>query len=295
MISTHFKDADIPDEFTLRLVELYAHKARSFIEKVRSHETIKKQNLELEDKVNERTMELIISLEREKELNELKSRFVSMASHEFRTPLSAILSSVALINAYHDDEQKEKRNKHIARVKASVKNMVDILNDFLSLDKLEQGKVDIVSEKFNLNEFVEDVLEDVNGILKHGQQINFSYNGDKEIIQDKKILKNVLLNLLSNAIKYSEEEKGILLSIEVNEGSVSIKVKDEGIGIPKEEQKKLFDKFFRAKNAVYIQGTGLGLNIVKRYVELLDGNISFVSELNQGTTFTIIFPQNVTE
>lgn len=292
MISTHFKNPGIPDGLTLNRMELYSHKARSFIEKVSTHEFIKQQNLELEEKVNERTMELKSSLQREKELNELKSQFVSLASHEFRTPLSTILSSMFLIESYYKDEHKEKRDKHISRVKSSVNNLVDILDDFLSIDKLEQGKIEIVQEKFNLHEFAGNVLEEVNEILKQGQQTSVSYNGQKEIIQDRKILKNILLNLLSNAIKYSDEGKNISLSILVDDATVLIKVTDEGIGIPEEEQANLFSKFFRAKNTTDIQGTGLGLNIVKKYVELLDGTISFESKSNQGTTFIIEFPQN---
>jgi PAS domain S-box-containing protein len=253
----------------------------------------KRSQEELEAKVKERTLELTQSLEREKELNEMKSRFVSMASHEFRTPLSAILSSLTLIDTYSKEEQQEKRKKHIERIKSSVKNLTAILNDFLLLDKAEQGKIEIFKEAFDLYEFAGDIVEEVNGILKQGQQIIFAYTGEKEILQDKKILKNVFLNLLSNAIKYSEEYKMICFSIEVNHNLVSVKVKDEGIGIPEEEQKNLFGKFYRATNATKIQGTGLGLNIVQKYLELLDGIISFTSKQGEGTTFTIEFPQNL--
>ena len=255
-------------------------------------ERILKLNEELENKVTERTLELTHALEHQQELNEMKSRFVSMASHEFRTPLSAILTSVSLVATYHKDEQIEKRNKHIERIKGSVKNLTGILNDFLSLDKLEQGKLEMVSELFNLNDFAEDIVEEVKGMLKKGQQIRFSHHGEKEIKQNKKILRNVLLNLLSNAIKYSDEGRPIFFDIEVKDNFVSIKVKDEGIGIPEDEQKNLFGKFYRARNAVNIQGTGLGLNIVKKYVELLDGTISFSSKPEKGTTFIVKFPQN---
>lgn len=238
----------------------------------------------------ERTCELTEALEREKELSELKSRFLSIASHEFRTPLSTILSSTSLIDKYNKEEQEENRKKHTARIKSSVKNLTDILDDFLSLDKLEQGKVNVNAEIVNLYELSVEIIEELNGILKTRQVIYLSFNGDRNIVQDKKILRNVLLNLLSNAIKYSGEHKSIYLSVEVENNLVSMKVKDEGIGIPEEEQKNLFSKFYRAKNAFNIQGTGLGLNIVKRYVELLEGDITFVSKQNEGSTFTIIFP-----
>ncbi len=254
---------------------------------------LKKSKEELEDRVEARTLELTSALEREKDLSEMKTRFVSMASHEFRTPLSAILSSASLIDQYPLTEQKDKRQKHIDRIKSSVTNLTGILNDFLSLDKIEQGKVEVVQETFDLKDFAEDVREEVNSYLKPGQTIKHTHKGEKQICQDKKILRNVLLNLLSNACKYSGEGKEINFSTEINNKTVSIQVTDKGIGIPESEQKNLFEKFYRAKNATNIQGTGLGLNIVKRYMELMDGSIGFSSVLNKGTTFTVKFPQNI--
>lgn len=257
-----------------------------------AEEQLLRINEDLENKVRERTLELTYALEKEKELNEMKSRFVSIASHEFRTPLSAILSSTSLVEHYTRPEHDEKRKKHVDRIKSSVRNLTSILDDFLSLEKLEQGKVEAHSIEFNLKDFIEDAIEEMEGMSrrKH-QKINFSFKGEEEIHQDKKILRNVLLNLLSNAVKYSPEGKEIHVTSEVNKGNVFLSVRDEGIGIPAEAQKNLFDKFFRAKNATNIQGTGLGLNIVKRYVELLDGIIDFSSTENIGTTFTISFPR----
>jgi signal transduction histidine kinase len=222
----------------------------------------------------------------------MKSRFVSIASHEFRTPLSAILSSTSLIDHYVTPDQEEKRRKHIDRIKSSVKNLTSILDDFLSLEKLEQGKVEAHNLEFNLKDFIQDAIDEIDGMLKRkNQHVEFIYQGEEEVYQDKKILRNVLLNLLSNAVKYSQDGKTIYVATALKSGKAHIAVKDEGIGIPAEAQKKLFDKFFRAKNATNIQGTGLGLNIVKRYVELLDGDIAFVSKENEGTTFTVEFPQ----
>lgn len=291
MISTHFKKPGKPSELSLKKMELYALVAENFLERIKNYETIKNYNAELEQKIAERTKELIVSLEYEKYLNEMKSRFVSMASHEFRTPLTTIRSSLNLIKMYEDDNQKEKRNKHITRIGDSITSMVDILNDFLSLEKLQQGRVETINEKSRLNELVEDILEEMNGLLKQGQQIALSCDGEDEIVQDKNILKNVLRNLLSNATKYSAEGKEIMLSVEIADNLVFVKVKDNGIGISDEEQAYLFSNFFRAKNAASIQGTGLGLTIVKKYVELLKGSISFTSKLNEGTTFIVCFPQ----
>jgi PAS domain S-box-containing protein len=252
-----------------------------------------KYNEQLELKVLERTLELTQMLEREKELNEIKSRFVSMASHEFRTPLSAILSSISLVETYTKMDDAEKRIKHVERIKSSVKNLTDILNNFLSLDKLEQGRVEMTKELFDLKEFALDIIEDVKGMLKPGQEIICQHSGEISTVQDKKILRNVLLNLLSNAIKYSEDNQPIYVNCRVNPFAVEISVKDNGIGIPEEEQKNLFGKFYRARNAVNHQGTGLGLNIVKRYIDLMDGDIRFVSTPESGTEFTISYPHKI--
>lgn len=291
MISTHFKTPGIPDELILRRMELYAAKAQSFIQRTRNYEIITKQNLELEEKVNERTHELSQSLEREKEMNEMKSRFVSMASHEFRTPLSVVLSSASLIGQYVG-ESNERVSRHLSKVKSAVGNLTNILNDFLSLDKLEQGKVEIEWETFDIAEFVNDILEETLSLRKKGQQINTSHAGSKWIKSDHKKLRYVAINLISNAIKYSEEHAVVSLTSMVDRNQFILSVQDQGIGIPEEEQKHLFEKFFRAKNTGAIQGTGLGLTIVKRYVELLNGTITFVSEANKGTTFTISLPQS---
>ncbi len=253
----------------------------------------KKYHEELEMKVKERTLELTQMLEREKELNEIKSRFVSMASHEFRTPLSTILSSASLVENYTLADDTEKRHKHIDRIKSSVKNLTDILNNFLSLDKLEQGKLEMNEDEFDLKEFVSDTMEDVKSLMKPGQNISIYHDGLTHTVQDKKILRNILLNLLTNAIKYSREGDAIELRLIVSEDKVIISVKDHGIGIPPDEQKNLFGKFFRAKNAENIQGTGLGLNIVRRYLDLLNGKIEFESQPGKGSTFTITYPHRV--
>jgi signal transduction histidine kinase len=238
-----------------------------------------------------RTQELTAALEREKELSELKSRFVALASHEFRTPLSAILSSASLIGHYKDWDQDDKRQKHINRIKSSVGHLTDILDEFLSLEKLEQGKVDVLRATFNLQEFMEDIVSEMEGMLaKKDQKINSTYEGQAEIFLDKKILRHILLNLLSNAAKYSAHGKFIHLSTSIRNAIVTISVKDEGVGIPEDAQRGIFSKFFRAGNVSHIQGTGLGLNIVQKYVDLLGGAIDFSSRVNEGSVFTVRFP-----
>jgi PAS domain S-box-containing protein len=252
---------------------------------------LKQVNEELEQRVTERTLELTEALEREKELNDMKSRFVSMASHEFRTPLSAIMSSLSLLERYSAPEQADKREKHFVRIKSAVNNLISILDDFLSLDKLERGKTETEIETFEADRFARSAIESVDGLLKSGQHITYVHSGEKTVNSDKKILQNILLNLLSNAIKYSDEGKTIYLNTDILDDKLFITIRDEGMGIPEEDQKDLFRMFHRARNSVNIQGTGLGLNIVKRYVELLHGNITFSSKLEEGTTFRIELPR----
>lgn len=255
-----------------------------------SIENIEVRN-KLEEKVKERTKELTEALTVEKEIHEMKSAFVSMASHELRTPLSVILSSASLTEKYTHTEQQDQREKHIGRIKSSVKNLVDLLNDFLSIGKLEEGKVLVEYEIFDLKQLIQEIHAELDGMKKTKQEIQLTFKGDKQVKLDKKILRNILFNLLSNAIKYSDEN--IDLNTEVKNDWVTLVVKDRGIGIPAEQQNNLFGKFFRASNVNSIQGTGLGLNIVKHYIDLLDGTIDFTSLENQGTTFTVSIPNRL--
>ncbi|MCB9174049.1 MAG: PAS domain-containing protein [Flavobacteriales bacterium] len=248
-------------------------------------------NDQLEDMVNERTQELVSSLEREKMLNELKSRFVSTASHEFKTPLGAIEISVNVLDIFNIPPNKKERDKYHKYIRTSVKNLHQILNDFLSLDRLEQGKVYYNNQKFDLPSLITSELEKIKCICKDKQKINYKHKGKKLVWMDNQILRSILTNLLSNAIKYSE--KDINLTTEVTNENLNLVVEDKGIGIPKIEQKKLFEKFFRASNTNSIQGTGLGLNIVKRYTELLQGTIEVLSTEGKGTLVQIDFPTSI--
>lgn len=231
------------------------------------------------------------SLQREKELSELKSRFVSMASHEFRTPLTAIASSAELIGLYAQTEQQHSREKHLKRINSAVTNLTGILSDFLSLSKLEEGKIHNTPSAFCLASLIEEALDDVHSLLKPGQTITEQLGGiEQEVFLDRKILKNIFLNLLSNAIKYSPEGSTIWLTADVEGERLQVSLRDEGIGIPQGDQAHLFSRFFRAENAANIQGTGLGLNIVHRYLELLGGHIRFESTEGVGTTFWFELP-----
>ncbi len=266
-------------------------------------EKVEERTDELEKAVNsllstnkqleERENQLNAALSKEKELNELKSRFVSMASHEFRTPLSSIMSSASLIGKYVEKGEVEKSSKHIERIKSSVNNLTGILNDFLSLSKIEEGKVTVNKENINLRDLCNTILSDVQSMLKGNKKI--IHNGVEDIViyTDPRVLKNILFNLISNAIKYTNKEKSIIeLSAKAVGSDIVIEVSDNGLGIPEKEQKHLFDRFFRASNVETIQGTGLGLNIVLRYLKLLDGDINYESIENEGTTFQVTIPLN---
>ena len=290
-------------DITLRKeVEQNLVKKQNELEKVTFE--IRKLNTELEKKVDERThilkealekleqsqTELHEALDKEKQLNEIKSRFVSLASHEFRTPLSAVLSSAALISKYSKEDDQEKRDKHIGRIKDSVKHLNDILEDFLSLGKLDEGRIVTDPGEFNLKEMIDETLADVKVVLKPGQKFNFKYEGEEKINADKKLLRNILINLISNAAKFSEEASPITISATCDREKNMITVADKGIGISKKDQEHLFTMFYRGSNVTNIQGTGLGLHIVKRYLTLINGTIDLQSTLGKGTSITVTFP-----
>ena len=230
------------------------------------------------------------ALKKERDVGLLKSRFVSMASHEFRTPLTSILASAGLIDMYRERGQLDKQIKHVERIKSSVDNLTSILNDFLSLEKLESGKINLKTMPVDFLSFISELREEVS-LMRKNQIIEHRHEGGNMVDIDPHLVKNILLNLLSNAIKYSPENKAVQLITEKKDGRLKIQVVDHGIGIPAEEQEELFSRFFRASNATTIQGTGLGLTIVKRYVDLMNGSISFISRENQGTTFEVEIPQ----
>ena len=268
---------------------------------------IKKMNSELEQTVEDRTKmlrealrelekskeELNEAFENEKGLSELKSGFVTLASHEFRTPLSTILSSAYLIEKYNEDNLNPKIEKHVKRIKNAVGGMKNILEDFLSLGKLEEGLVQSNLELFataDFCEFIESVISELEPLKKGGQDIIVENVINKNVWIDHYLLKNIVINLLSNAIKFSNENGKIKLITFVENDHLVLIVQDDGIGISEEDKEHLFSSFFRGKNAVNIQGTGLGLHIVKRYLDLLGGSIRLESELERGTNIAFTIP-----
>lgn len=235
---------------------------------------------------------LLQTLRKEKELGDLKSRFVSMASHEFRTPLSTVLSSAYLIEKYATTNDQPKREKHLQRIIGSVSTLSDILNDFLSVGRIEEGKIQVRPVEFNTRDLIIKLVADMKSMLKAQQKISYRHLGSRDVIMDASLLKHIVMNLVSNASKFSRE--GSLIEIRtVNKAPhFSLTVKDHGIGISKEDQKHLMERFFRGANAGNIQGTGLGLHIVSKYAELMNGTVHCNSELEKGTVFTITFTLN---
>lgn len=276
-ISVQLEDRQQLKDYSLHLEEVVRARTRSLEDTVADLKQAKAQ--------------LTASLEKEKELNQLKSRFVSMASHEFRTPLSAVQLSAALIEKYLAKALYAGAGTHLQKIKNAVTTLNGILNDFLSLEKLEGGKVSTAFSDVDLQEFAVAVTEEMQLLVRPGQQICYAHGGSTaRVVLDPSLLHNCLINLLSNAIKYSPEGARIDLFTTITDGGCKITVKDEGIGIPEEEQHQLFEAFFRANNTTGIQGTGLGLNIVSRYVSLMNGHIGFESLPGKGTKFTLSFP-----
>ena len=297
---------------------IYTGIVHDLTEQVRAQQELQQLNESLEQKIQERTSQLSVAidelkeandslseeiskrkkteeeikalLEKEIELGALKSRFVSMAPHEFRTPLSGILSSANLISKYTTTEDEDKRKKHVKRISGSVQNLTNILNDFLSLDKLQSGKVSIHSSDFTIQDLCQEVMDGMHNALSDGRHFKHEHTGKGELFLDRNILKNILFNLTSNAIKYSHPNTAIQIRSNIDGAYLNVEVQDEGIGIPEADKKHMYERFFRAQNATNIKGTGLGLNIVKRYLDLLDGEIAFQSKEGVGTTFTIKVP-----
>lgn len=298
-------DGDFVVSFIIDITERKNHETRI----KEANVEIQKLNSELEDQVAKRTSELaaaavkieesqdeiIRALKKEKELNNMKSQFVNIASHEFRTPLATILSSASLIGHYTASQEDEKRQKHVERIKSTVNNLTEILNDFLSIGKLEAGRIQSVPVSIDLKDFCVKLVGQIQLTCKDGQQIHFNYTGRSQVWLDKQLLKDILTNLLSNGIKYSEVNKPIFLNVRAKRDHIGIEVCDHGIGIPVTDQPNVFDRFFRANNAGTVQGSGLGLHIVNSYVELMGGSISLVSKLGVGTTFCINLPNTVKE
>ncbi len=231
------------------------------------------------------------ALAKEVALNELKSRFISTASHEFRTPLTSILSSAELLEYYGSRWSQEKKVFHLTKIQRSVGNLQEMLNDVIFLGRAESNKTPVDLIERNLHDFCDQLMEEYLLSKQRDYAIEYSYNLKADyFIFDNKLLRQILTNLIGNAIKYTHTSSPIIVSVDKEESGVQFIVSDKGIGIPEEEQKFIFDPFFRARNSIEFEGTGLGLPIVKRSVDAHGGGITFISKENEGTTFFVLIP-----
>ncbi|MBW4561780.1 MAG: PAS domain S-box protein [Mojavia pulchra JT2-VF2] len=237
--------------------------------------------------------ELILTLEKEKELNELKSRFISMTSHEFRTPLSTILSSSELLEHYRHKWNEEKQLTHLRRIQTAVKRMSEMLNDVLFIGKAEAGILEYRPTSLNLVEYCRHLVEEVELDISNQRLISFSSQSQFiPCCMDKKLLGHILSNLLTNALKYSPSDSTVNFTLTCQDGQAIFEIQDQGIGIPPEDVPRIFESFHRASNVDHILGTGLGLAIVKKCVDIHQGKIFVTSTLGVGTKFTVTLPLN---
>lgn len=272
------------------------------IYKDRKEKELQKLNNELEEKVKLRTAELYEAnkdltkaLEKEREINELKSRIVLNVSHGFKTPLTSILSSAQLLQIYAEKDHpfKQKITKHAFKIENSVRALNNLLTSVLFFGKADENKMEYRPKKVFAQAFVKELLDTAkagieNNVTIKAEQINLP----KTITSDEELLYQIFENLLSNAVKYSKDKQEVYFRLEYADGKLFGTITDKGIGIPKTEQNKLFDRFFRAHNVGIVEGSGLGLSIVKKCIEVMNGEITFVSEIDKGTTFTVVIPVN---
>jgi len=275
-------------------------------------EEIRRLNQDLERRVAERTAQLAAAnqelqseivrrqraeeesrraLDQEKELSDLKSRFISMTSHEFRTPLSMILSSAQLLEQYGQQLAAERTLNHLRRIQANAKQMGDLLDDVLTVAKADAGKLTFHPRALDIQRFCQELVEEVQLTVGAAHTVTFAHRGQcNDVYADESLLRQIMHNLLSNAIHYSDPGSPVRFELTCSDDRVTFQVSDQGIGIPPEEQGRLFEAFHRASNAGHIPGTGLGLAIVKRAVDLHGGAIAVSSQVGKGTTFTVTIP-----
>jgi signal transduction histidine kinase len=273
---------------------------------------LRQKNQYLQGEIAERQRleeELRNALAKEKELGELKSNIISVVSHEYRTPLTTILSSTELLEQYSHKWHDEKKQRHFQRIQTSVHRLTQLVNDVLLINKAEAGKLEFNPVPLNLLALCRELVEDLQLTAKTQHSISFDCQGScSSAYLDDRLLRQLLTNLLSNAIKYSPKGGNIQFNLVfehdsavvetsaealVRTSAVTFRIRDQGIGIPPEDQAQLFDAFYRSSNVGTISGTGLGLAIVKKCVDLHGGQIAVESEVGLGTTFTVILPLNI--
>lgn len=232
------------------------------------------------------------ALMRERELNEMRSRFVSLVSHEFRTPLAAILSSAEILEYYSGKFSAEKKAAHYEKIKTSISNLLDILNEISEINQIDSGRVTPLKKKIPVEKFMQEIMDEISTGYQDRPEIVFSRTLEsREVVADKKLLRQIVINLISNAVKYTPGTKKVYIKIENTPEEFTIEVKDEGYGIPEQDQSLIFEPFSRSSNVSGIKGSGLGLSIVKKAVETLNGILTFQSKEGEGSVFTVSLPQ----
>ena len=247
-------------------------------------------NRSLEQKVTERTEQLHAALTEEKELNKLKSNFISMVTHEIRTPLALILSASEILSRYHDRLTPENRSEHLRTIDSSVQRMSGLLEDVLLFSKAVAGRMEFHPSAMDLKKFCTTLLDELLSATSRRCPIGFSCDFSDPVRADEKLLRHIFTNLLTNAVKYSPAGTAVQFSAARDGGDAIFLVQDHGRGIPEDDRKRLFTPFHRSKNVATIQGTGLGLVIVKHCVERHGGTIEIESSENQGTTVSVRLP-----
>ena len=257
---------------------------------------LEKANFMLKEEVNERIKaekNAKKAFKKEKELSQMQAKFLSMVSHEFKTPLSGILTSASLVEKYNEKSPKGRISNHVATIKNLVLQLNDILDDFLFLENSERKGYPMNLSRFKISDLMDRLVKDGSAILKEGQRIDLcSSDLNTEVVHDRKVIDIIIRNVLNNAIKYSGKNSVVNIKVK-SEKDLSIIIEDQGIGIPREAQKHIFDRFYRAKNALPIQGTGIGLNIVKRHLEKVSGSINIQSLEKKGTKVSINLPLTI--
>lgn len=301
----------IRTEFNLPVVYLTAHADETTLRRAKITEPFGYILKPFEDRELITTIEIALSryhaevaiqlaLAKEKELNQIKSRFVSVVSHEFRNPLNAILFSTELLERYESELSQERKQEYLHRIQLSVRRMSQLLNDVLTIGETESGGLPFNPQPIDLLQFCKDLIEELQFDRSPNCPIHLTYKNadflDSENLSfpylDENLLRHILANLLSNAIKYSPQGKNIDLNLTYNKEAIVFQIQDYGIGIPITDQSRLFDSFYRASNVKTIPGTGLGLSIVKQCVDLHGGTIEVISEVEKGTIFTVTLPSH---
>ncbi len=265
-------------------MNILAQAFESMVSSIRTREQQIREGKQIEDEIRH-------ALQVERELNELKSNFVSIVSHEFRTPLTILRTSVELLENYGHCATEEQKQVYFQRIRSAITNMKQLLEDVLVVGKAEAGKLAFNPTPLDLELFCQEIVEEIQHGVGIDHTIVYSCEGDfEQACLDPNLLRPILTNLLSNAVKYSDKGSQVEFTMTADQGNVRLAVTDYGIGIPKKDQPHLFELFHRASNVATIRGTGLGLSIVQQCVTRHEGHVSFVSKEGGGTTFDVTLP-----